>query len=1230
MSQRSFQQAPFETFIESAHQRLANLLHRVHMLEQGGEMTNLVMETVGEVAITLEELEGLAHKLRQYNQELIQARQSVEQERQRYQDLFNFAPDGYLVTNELGHIQEANQATANLLRVYPEDLLERSLATFVHPADLPIYDRVFQRLRQVGQVQGYELRIHRAENPHSNPVENQREHPTDNPTPPQPEHWVELSVAVIQSQDGTGRSLRWLMRDITDRKRMEFQLKTSSIHLKDILNHASAAILSFRGFLNNTWHIDYCSAGCAALFGYTSDEMIADQTLWGNRVLPEDLAEIVPAIFESLRKDNAGQVDYRFRRKDDTLKWMNANFTGRWDEAEQCWFGTGVLTDITDRKQLELQLQKSTTQLSAILDNAIASIFQVRVYPNFELQYDYQSAGAEAVFGYTAEELMADNYLWMSRVHPEDWANRLVPGFQDVFSERSNTIEYRLYRKDGELRWLTVTFASRQDEAAGCWIVTGISTDITAFKEAEASLKKSETLYRTLASHFPNGAVCLFDGDLRFTLADGLGLVEAGLSKEQLEGKTIWEALPADFVAQVEPFYRSALAGKTTTTELMFGAATYQAYHLPITNDCGEIIAGMVMTQNITDRKRREEQLRLLESVVTNIHEAVIITEAIDTEAIDTEAIETSAIDTEAIDTEAIEPIVDETATLHPGLSVENAQSLEESSMQSHASNSQAGNSQAGNSQDNNPYPPHHRIVYVNPAFSAMTGYSAAEVLQKTPRFLQGQCTDRQALAQLRLALQSGQPTQLEFINYRKDHSQFWADLSMVPIYGSDDRLNYWVSVRRDVTDRKQAATTLQQLNEALEQRVQERTQALQESEERFRHAFDHAVTGVALVALEGRWLKVNPALCHLLGYSEHELQQFDCQDVLHPDDFHSYSLILHQLISDEITSHQSEHRYRHKQGYDLWVICSLSLVRDSQGHPLYFVKQILDITERRAIDQMKDEFIAIASHELRTPLTSMRGSLGLVASGVLDDDPKMARELIQVAINQNDRLTRLVNDMLDLERLDARTAVLQLQPCAVTALVQQAIETVYPLAEEAAIAFHWQPAELQVQADPDRIVQVLVNLLGNAVKFSPSQTTITIRVTTASHACNAHLLDRSSRQSQLSQNRQSNSKSSQNRPPQNRPSQNQEFQPADPPPVYGLFSIQDQGRGIPADKLDMIFGRFQQVDSSDSRNAGGTGLGLAICQKIVQQHTGKIWASSTPGQGSTFYFTLPLATHSP
>ncbi|WP_302184688.1 sensor histidine kinase [Planktothrix pseudagardhii] len=222
----------------------------------------------------------------------------------------------------------------------------------------------------------------------------------------------------------------------------------------------------------------------------------------------------------------------------------------------------------------------------------------------------------------------------------------------------------------------------------------------------------------------------------------------------------------------------------------------------------------------------------------------------------------------------------------------------------------------------------------------------------------------------------------------------------------------------------------------------------------------------------------------------------------------------------------------------------------------------------------MKSEFISIVSHELRTPLSSIRGSLGLLAAGVFKNKPDTTQQMLDIAVHDTERLVRLVNDILDLERLEAQKVHLNQQWCDTGALLQQCVETLQPLAAENQIMLSVEPTSIQVFVDRDRMIQTLVNLVSNAIKFSPAKATVTL-----------------SAQDQADQ---------------------------------VLFQIQDQGRGIPADKLETIFGRFQQVDASDSRQKGGTGLGLAICQSIVQQHGGKIWAESVVGAGSKFYFTLP------
>jgi signal transduction histidine kinase len=232
---------------------------------------------------------------------------------------------------------------------------------------------------------------------------------------------------------------------------------------------------------------------------------------------------------------------------------------------------------------------------------------------------------------------------------------------------------------------------------------------------------------------------------------------------------------------------------------------------------------------------------------------------------------------------------------------------------------------------------------------------------------------------------------------------------------------------------------------------------------------------------------------------------------------------------------------------------------------------------ELRASERVKDEFISVVGHELRTPLTSIRGSLGLLQAGLLGDLPTEAGAMVDLAVTNTDRLVRLINDVLDIERMDAGRMELQLAPVKASELVRQAAQIVQMSATQAKVTLEVDVEEgLTVTVDPDRVIQVLVNLLGNAVKFSDRWAVVTVAARSE--------------------------------------------------PGEALFSIEDAGRGIPFELQEAIFERFRQVDASDARDKGGSGLGLPIARGIVEHHGGRMWVRSTPGEGSTFSFTLPLA----
>jgi PAS domain S-box-containing protein len=232
------------------------------------------------------------------------------------------------------------------------------------------------------------------------------------------------------------------------------------------------------------------------------------------------------------------------------------------------------------------------------------------------------------------------------------------------------------------------------------------------------------------------------------------------------------------------------------------------------------------------------------------------------------------------------------------------------------------------------------------------------------------------------------------------------------------------------------------------------------------------------------------------------------------------------------------------------------------------------DISHRYALDRLKDEFISTVSHEMRTPLTSIRGALGLLSFGAQGSMNEKSTELLRIALSNSDRLISLINDILDLERFQSGLEPLAFRPVQLSQLIRQAIDGMQPVASTAGVQLIDDTSQVEVAADAGRLLQVITNLLSNAIKFSPVGSSVTIRLR---------------------------------------------------PDITGVnLSVIDTGRGIPADKLEAIFGRFQQVDASDSRQKGGTGLGLAICRSIVQRHSGRIWAERNPAGGSIFRVFLP------
>jgi PAS domain S-box-containing protein len=338
------------------------------------------------------------------------------------------------------------------------------------------------------------------------------------------------------------------------------------------------------------------------------------------------------------------------------------------------------------------------------------------------------------------------------------------------------------------------------------------------------------------------------------------------------------------------------------------------------------------------------------------------------------------------------------------------------------------------------------------------------------------------------------------------------------------------------------------------------------------------AADGIFGFDVNGLTTFVNESTARLLGWSVQELLGKNMHDLVHsryPDGrpFPWTECDAYKTLQTGKTARSTGDLSR-KDGSSLTAEYEVTAIRDSDNVITGAVVTFRDITERRTIERLKDEFVSIVSHELRTPLTSIRGALGLMVGGRVGKIPEKAKRMLDIAVSNTDRLVRLINDILDIERMDSGKVTLSRQLCDARDVMSQAIDLMKPISDKAGITLECRSCDAPLFADSDRLLQTFTNLLGNAVKFSPRGSTVLLSATIKDGNV--------------------------------------------------LFEVADEGRGIPNEKLELIFERFQQVDGSDAREKGGSGLGLAICRSIVRQHGGEIWAESQAGKGSRFLFTIP------
>ncbi|MCW9045505.1 MAG: ATP-binding protein [Alphaproteobacteria bacterium] len=361
---------------------------------------------------------------------------------------------------------------------------------------------------------------------------------------------------------------------------------------------------------------------------------------------------------------------------------------------------------------------------------------------------------------------------------------------------------------------------------------------------------------------------------------------------------------------------------------------------------------------------------------------------------------------------------------------------------------------------------------------------------------------------------------------------------------------------------------------------------------DQYRHAFEDAVFGVALVYPDGRWLKVNDAFSKMIGYSPEELYSIDFQSITHPDDLADDIVWITKVMEGENSVLKREKRYIHKDGHYIWINLTCSLYRDDEGQPGYFIAQIVDITELKIqqenlilahkeaeeANQAKSDFLSAMSHELRTPLNSILGFAQLLN---FDSGSEARKTYVEQILRGGEHLLELINEILELPKIESGQIELSIEAINTRQLIKDCQSFFTPLADEAKIDFSIEPfqndigKDIYLLTDPKRLKQVLINLISNAIKYNKEKGSVRVK------------------------------------------------QAINDDDTYTI-TVEDTGKGIPAKLHHKVFEPFNRLGAESSRIAG-SGIGLTISKKLIEQMDGSIGFESTEGKGSTFWVTIPI-----
>lgn len=971
-------------------------------------------------------------------------------------------------TNDEGNFINVSGAAKKILGYSPQELVGSAYIALVHHEDIDSTNKIVDEIKSGAEVTNFQNRMMQ-------------------------KNGGIVPLVWSARRDAQERISYLIGRDATEKIRTEVALSESERKYRFLFENNPSPMLIWDF---ETLNIIDCNEEACLKYGYTKDEFLQLNTL---QIRPE---EEIPLIKEAVESEAAyGSIHkgiWRHKRKSGDIMMME--ITGHLVKYDDRTVVINQNIDVTERIRAEKELHESEERYRLLFyQSPICKwIYDIRSYRILEV-----NDAAVKHYGYSREEFLL---MTIADIRPKEEIPMLIDVLKNIVA--NNQIEhfgvYNHLKKDGTLIKVEISGYQINYKGATCRMV--VCNDVTEKERAFAELKQNEqTLFNSrqqLNLIYNNVKDIIFmlsaedGGKFKFSSVNQAFYNTTGLQEDNIIDKYVHDIIPEPSLSLALLKYKEAIEKKTTvtweeTTTYPTGIKTGIVTITPIFDDKGHCNQLIGSVNDITERKKDEQQLKLLESVIVHASDAVIITEA--------------------------EPI-------------------------------------------DQPGP---RIVYINKAFTKMTGYTEEEVIGKTPRILQGPKTDKAELQKLSNCMRKWQPCEITIVNYRKNGEEFWVNFSITPVADASGWFTHWISIERDVTERKRT-------EQALQEAYDERTTILESIDDAF-------------FAVDNTWKVTywNKRAATLLGKPANQMLDRNIWEEF--SDF--IDSVSYKKYHQAIETNESVHFEDYYPPYDSWL--DISCYPSKDGLAIYFK----DITDRKRYDlrlkelnesllkQAKElkisnaeleQFAYVASHDLQEPLrmvTSFMAQLEKKYGDILDEK---AKKYIYFATDGAKRMRQLILDLLEFSRVgrtdgDKEKVDLNKLVKEVTALYRKRIEDL-----KATIKFESLPT-LLIYKTPLR--QVFQNLISNSLKYHRRGV--------------PPIIDISFKETK----------------------------------TYFVFCIKDNGIGINAEFYDKIFIIFQRLHNKDEYS--GTGMGLAITKKIIENMGGKIWVESEEGKGAAFYFTI-------